>query len=138
MKVFIDTNVVVDYLTMRGEFYKPAAMIFEMTRQKIIESVVSALTIVNCVYVMKKHYDKDDILKKISNFMNILTISSIDYDSLINAINSCPYDFEDAVQYSSSLQEDTDIIITRDKKGFQKFDIEVMSPNEFIASCGIV
>ena len=41
--------------------------------------------------------------------------------------------FEDAVQYLSALPYHPDVIITRDKKGFNDFDILVMTPAEFVA-----
>lgn len=41
--------------------------------------------------------------------------------------------FDDAVQYLSSLTYHPDVIITRDKKGFNDFDILVMTPAEFIS-----
>lgn len=30
MRIFVDTNVVVDFLTHRSEFYEPAASIFQL------------------------------------------------------------------------------------------------------------
>jgi len=41
-------------------------------------------------------------------------------------------DFEDAVQYLSALPYHPDMVITRDKKGFNDLDILVMTPAEFV------
>lgn len=49
-----------------------------------------------------------------------------------NAISMKPYDYEDAVQYLSALTHHPDLVITRDKKGFNDFDILVMTPAEFV------
>jgi len=42
------------------------------------------------------------------------------------------YDYEDAVQYLSALPYHPDIVITRDKKGFNDLGILVMTPAEFV------
>ena len=49
------------------------------------------------------------------------------------ATNLAPYDYEDAVQYLLALPYHPDLIITRDKKGFQNFDVLVLTPAEFIS-----
>ena len=40
--------------------------------------------------------------------------------------------FQDAVQYLSALPYHPDMVITRDKKGFNDLDILVMTPAEFV------
>ena len=56
----------------------------------------------------------------------------IDRSQLVNAVQFRPYDYEDAVQYLSALPYHPDVIITRDKRGFNNFDILVMTPTEFV------
>ena len=50
----------------------------------------------------------------------------------VNAVRLRPYDYEDAVQYLSSLPHHPDVIITRDKRGFNDFGILVMTPAGFV------
>jgi hypothetical protein len=42
-------------------------------------------------------------------------------------------DFEDAVQYYSSLQVRADCVITRNKTDFQSDTVAILSPEEFLA-----
>lgn len=135
MRIFVDTNVVVDFLTHRPDFYEPAASIFQLVKEDAVSCIVSSLTIVNCAYLMRKIYGKQGTLAKIALFIRMLDISPIDQDVIERAIQAEPYDFEDAVQYQSSLIEQADIIITRDKKGFRDFDLPVMTPAEFLENC---
>lgn len=135
MRVFVDTNVVVDFLTHRPEFYEPAASIFQLAKDNAISCIVSSLTIVNCAYLMRKIYGKQGTLQKINLFMRLLQVSPIDRGVIERAMLKEPYDFEDAVQFQSSLLGQADLIITRDKKGFQEFSIPVMSPVEFLQNC---
>lgn len=42
MKVFLDTNIVIDFYDQRGDFYYPAAVIFDLAHKRKIQLYVSA------------------------------------------------------------------------------------------------
>lgn len=135
MRIFVDTNVVMDFLARRGDFYEPAAIIFQLAKEGTVRLVASSLTIVNCAYLMQRIYGKRDTLQKLAKFVRLLEVSAIDQGIIDRAMAGDPYDFEDAVQYQSALLGQADVILTRDKKGFQGFDLPVMSPVEFLQNC---
>jgi predicted nucleic acid-binding protein len=58
MNVFIDTNVVVDFLGRREGFFDSAAMIFQMQKEGRINAIVSSLTIINCAYILRKVFQE--------------------------------------------------------------------------------
>lgn len=64
--------------------------------------------------------------------LRMFTISNVDASVLEQAADLEPYDYEDAVQYLSALPYHPDIVITRDKKGFNDLGILVMTPAEFV------
>ena len=72
------------------------------------------------------------MLEKVEALCQMLIVTPIDRTQLINAVNLKPYDYEDAVQYLSAMSYRPDVIITRDKRGFNDFDILVMTPAEFV------
>lgn len=129
----IDTNVLLDHLAMREGFFQDAATIFSMVNDGYLTGIVSSISIVNCAYVLPKHYNRNAVLEQIREMLHIFTISNVDANILAKAANLAPYDYEDAVQYLSALPYHPDLVITRDKNGFQNFDILVMSPAEFIS-----
>ena len=43
-KVFLDTNVLIDYLARRGQFFQPAAQIVQLGQDRQCELLVSALS----------------------------------------------------------------------------------------------
>ena len=135
MKVFIDTNVVVDFLGKREPFFDAAAFIIEMGKIGKIDMIVSSLTIVNCAYILRKQFSNEIMLDKIENFCQILKISPIDKNVILKAISLRLPDFEDTVQYFSALFYKPDVIITRDKRGFLDLELPIMTPDEFIAEC---
>ena len=132
MNVFLDTNVIIDFMGKREGFFDDAAAIFTMIEDKRINASVSALTIINCAYILKKAFSTDVMLDKVEALCQMLDVAPIDRSQLVKAVKLRPYDYEDAVQYLSALPFHPDVIITRDKRGFNDFDIMVMTPAEFV------
>ena len=132
MNVFLDTNVVIDFMGERDGFFDDASAIFSMIVDGSIHASVSSLTIINCAYILKKAFGSDVILEKLDQLCQILDSMPSAKEQVQNAISLKPYDYEDAVQYLSALPYHPDMVITRDKKGFNDLDILVMTPAEFI------
>ena len=132
MNVFLDTNVVIDFMGEREGFFDSAAAIFAMIEDRIITASASALTIVNCAYILKKAFSSDIMLEKVETLCQMLNVTPIDRSQLMKAVSLKPYDYEDAVQYLSAMPFRPDVIITRDKRGFKDFDVLVMTPAEFV------
>ena len=132
IKALIDTNVLLDHLAHRDGFFQDAAVIFSMVDEGKLIGIVSSLSIVNCAYVLPKHYDSNAVLEQIKTMLGLFTISNVDASVLEQAVTLEPYDYEDAVQHVSALPYHPDMVITRDKKGFNDFDILVMTPAEFV------
>lgn len=133
MKVFLDTNAVIDFCARRAD-YDNVAQIFTMAENGMLEIVVSALTIVNVAYIMRK-VSMDEVMPKIALLMNLCIVSSVNKDVIAKAYSSNQKDFEDSIQYFSSQLAGSDVIITNDKTGFAGFDIPVMTPKKFIENC---
>lgn len=53
MNIFLDTNVIIDFMGERDGFFDDAAAIFSMIEDKKITASASALTIVNCAYIFE-------------------------------------------------------------------------------------
>lgn len=132
IKALIDTNVLLDHLAQRDGFFQDAAVIFSMVDEGKLIGIISSLSVVNCAYVLPKHYDGNVVLEQIKTMLRIFTISNVDASVLEQAATLEPYDYEDAVQYLSALPYHPDIVITRDKRGFNDLDIPVMTPAEFV------
>ena len=135
MKVFLDTNVVIDFLGKRDGFFENASLIFQMQKEGKLNATISSLTVVNCAYILGKAFSKEVMLNKVEELCRLFQVSGIDRATIIAALEMKPSDFEDAVQYLSALPYQPDIIITRDKKGFSTIGIPIMTPTEFIAAC---
>ena len=135
MRVFLDTNVLVDFCAEREPFYFDASAIIDMGYKGKVTLIASSLTFVNIAYVLRKVMSRELVMQKLERLMGLCVVSSINRQAVSSAFSSRSKDFEDAVQYFSALQVDADLIVTRDDKGFAGFDLPVMTPAVFLAHC---
>ena len=54
--VFLDTNIFIDFLAHRGEFYEPAALIVSLSIQNKIHLQVSSLSFATASYILSQHH----------------------------------------------------------------------------------
>ena len=57
MKLFLDTNVLIDFLLERAPFYEAAAMIISYAAEKRISVSVSAISVVNLLPVRRLRHE---------------------------------------------------------------------------------
>lgn len=133
-KVFLDTNVVVDFLCERGQFYLPAARIVVKAFHKEITICCSSLTFATASYLMgRSKLDSATIFQKIASFCTLCTPTVVDQSTIDAALHSEFKDFEDALQYFSARQYGADVIITRNKADFDSSLIPCYEPTEFLS-----
>ena len=88
-KVFLDTNVVVDFLCERGEFYLPAARIVTKAYHKEIELCCSAMTFATVSYLMEKSkVPVTEIFRKLADFSSLCTPTTIDRSVISDTLTS--------------------------------------------------
>ena len=132
-KVFVDTNILVDLLSMRAPFYDDSVKLFSLADKKKIELSISSLTIANTNYILTKQLGKFQskaILKKIVLVVQILPLNSkIIGLALIDETFS---DYEDGLQYFTAIEHQQDVIVTRNLKDYKNASITVMTPRQFV------
>lgn len=62
MKLFLDTNVIVDLLENRKPWVQDVMVLFQLAVEKKVELFVSDLTIVNIAYITRKSYPVASII----------------------------------------------------------------------------
>jgi len=134
MKLFWDTNVMLDLLGEREPFYLSAAKIATLADKRKLEVIVSALSFATVSYFLTKFEGLKKTKDKLRKFKVISGICELDELLIEKGLNSDFSDFEDSLQYFSALRTECDIIITRNGRDFRKSQIPVMTPNEFLHS----
>ena len=132
-EIFLDTNIVIDYLTNRKPFSQSALRLFSLAENGKLRLNISAISCTTIYYVLRKNNSHHAIMQSLmllSNLCNILPVNQVVLDQ---AMKSGFADFEDAVQYYSALQnKNCSTIISRNTKDFQFSVIKVMSPDRFL------
>jgi len=134
MRLFLDTNVMLDFLGERDPFYVSAAKIATLADKRSLQIIVSALSYATISYFLTKYDGLEKTKDKLRKFKVISEICELDEVIIEKGLNSDFSDFEDSLQYFSALRAECDIIITRNGKDFKKSEIPVMSPDEFLNS----
>lgn len=129
VKVFLDTNVVLDYYTGRiGDGV--AARIVQLGQLPEYRMCVSALTGINVLYVARKLAGRLT-MGSISDLFEILDVSRKQWEQASDFDIEDP---EDALQLACAVDSGCRVLVTRDKHllELQPQGIAVMPPAEFL------
>ncbi len=132
MKVFLDTNVILDFYDSNRGYYMPVAVVFDLAVKGKIQLAVCAQSFITAFYILRKVYDKDTLYRSMRSLFKLTQVSAVDSLIIEKALMCEGFDFEDSVQYFSSRSIDADIILTRDSKGFNEFDVRHITADEFL------
>jgi predicted nucleic acid-binding protein len=134
-KVFVDTDVIIDFLTDRKPFSEHAAIILSLSEYKNIQVCVSALTFANCYYILKKFSSHSKVISKLSQLAEIVEIVDLTRIAVLNSLKSDFKDFEDSIQNETAKKNSQiKVLITRNIKDYQNSDLSVLTPELYLKS----
>lgn len=132
MKVFVDTNVLIDFICNRESFYEDAEMIFSYGLANKLDIYFTDISVINTLYVGRKYnYTHEELTEQLLSTIDYCQLALINGSVMLNALSSDWNDKEDATQYFSALESCVDVIITRNVKDYAFAEIEVLTPVEF-------
>ncbi|MBQ6750818.1 MAG: PIN domain-containing protein [Bacteroidaceae bacterium] len=143
MRIFLDTNVVLDYLTSRGD-EKATGKIFDSIDSGENTGFISIGSFYTIIYLTER-FLKDSSLKNpmrlarmreiLSKLLESLEIAGHSREDLLIATNDLQFnDLEDSCQLQAAKASSCPCLITTNKKDFRKSDstaIEILTPKEF-------
>lgn len=131
MKMLVDTNILIDYVCHRDEFYEPARDVFATAFTGSNQLFLTDLSYMNCIYVAKHYNISHEILMNVLQTIQTKCILAVVNDDVMSAVLTSDWkDKEDALQYNAALFSDVDCIVTRNPKDFQSSTIPVVLPTE--------
>lgn len=119
-RIFIDTNIMLDFLGERDPFYTSIAKIATLAENGTLEMITSPISFATVNYFISKFENSKIARNKLRKFKILTEIYHLNEQTLEKALNSSFSDFEDALQYFSAAESNCDIIITRNGKDFKK------------------
>ncbi len=132
MKVLIDTNVILDVLCKRDGFYEDAAKIMKYCEVNKVTGVISALTIPNIVYILRKELDMQKAKEVIEKLQLVFVVADLKNDDIKKALSMDFKNFEDALQSACASRINADYIITRNIRDFVNSKVKALKPTEFL------
>lgn len=132
MKVLIDTNIILDVLCNRKEFVEDSAKVLKLCEVKKITGYISALSIPNIVYIMRKELDTEKVKEILEKLSLIFEIVDLKADDLKRASTLDFKDYEDAIQSTQASRIKACYIITRNIKDYNKSKVTAIKPSELI------
>jgi len=132
MKVFLDTNILLDYGQVRDDF-NYAKVIMELGERNEIELYASYLSYANMGYILR-HYPREDmwaLIRDMREGIHILPNGSAQLDSTLD--HAPVKDYEDLLQYQCAIEGGCDMIVTNNKRDFLEFStIPMYTSKEFL------
>ncbi len=134
MKVFLDTNVLLDMLISSRADHLCSLRLLKLIRDRKISGVLTTQSIIDAAYVQTQRrkvtaQDFKTAMKLICSLVDVVSITSEDIDR-VNA--SSIEDYEDAAQVSCALDCGCDVIVTRDSRIGRFTDLALYSPQGLI------
>jgi predicted nucleic acid-binding protein len=132
-KLFIDSDVVIDFFTDRAPNANPASELFELNEKGSVRLYLSAVSLNNIYYIVRKFLGHKKALEVLESLTEMTDIIGTTKNEILQALKNNFSDFEDSIQYSSAMTiSDLDAIITRNIKDYKNSDIAVMTPLNFL------
>ena len=133
IKIFLDTNVIIDALTLRDYDYGPSkAVLYNVVKGKVTGYICSK-QITDIYYIFRKYYKKESeimtSIKKIVSFFEILPLFKGD---ILACLNTKMSDFEDAILHEVAKVNMIPIIVTNNINHFKECQTMVLTPQQFL------
>lgn len=144
MKVFLDTNIFIEYTTCRKQF-RWVRDVFDAIEDEIISAVASVGGMYTNAYLVTLYFKEhgihrpeqpERVRQTLLAFLQLASTVDCSSDTIQEAINDERFtDIEDSFQYHCAEQHDCDVLLTiniKDYKNVLGGRPEVLTPEEFV------
>lgn len=132
MKVFLDTNIILDFLDAKRPAHDQAVSIIQWLVSNSKEVFLSEDMLTTIYYISKNKPQVLDFFTTISRLWHIVPFGqSVIHEAIAICQQNISLDFEDTLQCLCAKANDCTTLITNDK-GFYSCGIESVSSDEFL------
>ena len=133
-RLFLDTNILLDFAGKRMPFYTAANDIFTLAGRGEVGLYVSALSFATLAYVRRRD-PPVEVKRALRDALVLTDVAALNKAQLWKAAApDSPFpDTEDAMQHAAALEARCEIILTRDLDDFKPSSIPVMTADDFLA-----
>jgi predicted nucleic acid-binding protein len=134
MRLFLDTNVVLDVLADRKPYANDAAIVLSVIESGEAEGFIAAHTATTLFYLLERDLGLRRAKSALTDLLKLVEVVAVDHDRLLHAMAMNWEDFEDAVQAACAAKAEVDYFVTRNPSDFSDSDLEIISPAELVAT----
>jgi predicted nucleic acid-binding protein len=135
MRIFLDTNIILDVLAKREPFYIDSAKVLTLVNENIVQGFISAITINNIYYILNRLKNRETAKNFTTEILNYFEVIPLTKTILEHANRLDVNNFEDAIQYISAIDCQCDFFITRNLKYYPENktnEIKIIAPSDLI------
>ncbi len=130
MRIFLDTNILLDFLLDRKPHSEPAEELLQAIESGKAKGCVAGITISNIYYILNDLEKRKDPLPALTTLLEFLEVVPTSKQVLQDAMKSGFKDFEDGIQHASAMTAHCRHLVTRNTKDFKKAKLSVVSAAE--------
>lgn len=144
MKIFLDTNVFLEYFEKRRE-YQSVSRILSAIEDGKLRAVVSVGCVYTLTYLIRMELKRQGIYRPeqterlrmtLNTVLQMVTTAGLSHKRIVAGTNDQAFDdLEDSFQNQCALQAKCDALVTinlRDYSGADTSKMEILSPTEFV------
>lgn len=133
MRILLDTNILIDYISKRELFFDDANKIITLCANEKINGCIAAHSVMDALYIIRKEYSLEERRRILTKLIMIVDIIGIDKHNILTALNNESFtDIEDCLQMECAKEYKADYIVTRNIQDFKNSPIQPILPSEFI------
>lgn len=133
MKIFLDSDVILDFLLDRKPFSDHIGELFQQSLDTDLQLCVSPTTVTNINYIIGRIESKKRANIKTKKILKIVKVENICETTIMKAIRSKFTDFEDAVQNFCAIEANHKIILTRNTKDYKESKLAILTSTEYVS-----
>ena len=133
MVVLIDTNIALDFLTVRQPFYYSAKAVLQACADDKVQGYIAFHSLPNIFYILRKNYSEKDRRSMLERLCLVLQVTGASHDKVCEAISWDEFsDFEDCLQAECAKEISADYIVTRNADDFKYSHVKAITPEELL------
>jgi len=132
MRVFFDTNILLDQLDDRRKGHPDILELEECLRERKATILCSWHSLSTVEFVGAKVFGKKEIHAALRHLLHDCIVPETGSRHALETFAYLEKDFEDALQISAAIAGGADYLVTNDKSGFKRSPVQVLTTRELI------
>jgi predicted nucleic acid-binding protein len=137
MRVLLDSNVIIDVIERRDEFFDNSYAVVHLAAKGKIEAFVAAGSISDIYYIIRRGGKNSAAAHNaIVALLQLVSICDTTASDIFSALLLNIPDLEDAILAAGAKREKADFIITRNGQDFKDSAVPCITPTDFLSRFG--